>query len=388
MPLSFLHLAFAAAALAAAAPTPEVSPLTVTALPKGAPKPDVTVPVSADDRMGRQHVSIWPAAAREAGLSGYVTLSCLVDVHGLAETCRVIFETPAGKGFGGAALALRPTFKLTPYQGPDGPEDSTMKVAVDFQLAQSRSNISDVMKRAAGLGGITAEGGGSIDRGGGPHEINARDLVIYDNAAPMHRITMMDSRAWSQAPDFDALAAAYPAQAAGVEGFVVAHCRVEKTGALSGCKAVKETPTGRGFAKAAVGLTSQFRVSAQALAAAPGGAPIEVDVPVRFPAAAEANDRTVRAPVWAPGHDLKTLLQSFPRSVAKPSSPGAVVKCRVGADGALTACEIELTSPDGVEFDEAAVTLASHLRMSLWSAEAGPVEGGVVHVPVRLDPGA
>ncbi|MDB5453115.1 MAG: hypothetical protein JWO33_1693, partial [Caulobacteraceae bacterium] len=29
--------------------------------------------------------------------------------------------------------------------------------------------------------------------------------------------------------------------------------------------------------------------------------------------------------------------------------------------------------------------LAAGLKMNLWSAEAGPVQGGVVHIPIQLD---
>jgi hypothetical protein len=120
------------------------------------------------------------------------------------------------------------------------------------------------------------------------------------------------------------------------------------------------------------------------MAKAPKGAPIEVDVPIRFPPPGEAKDHVVRAPQWIAGHDPQSLMQAFPVAV-RPNSPGAIVKCQVGFDGGLTGCEIEMTSPDGLDFDDAAVKLASNLKMNLWSAEAGPVLGGVVHIPVRAD---
>jgi len=49
-------------------------------------------------------------------------------------------------------------------------------------------------------------------------------------------------------------------------------------------------------------------------------------------------------------------------------------------------CAIEYTSPDGIDYDEAAVKLASRLRINLWSAEASPVLGGVIHIPVKPAP--
>jgi TonB family protein len=390
MSITFLAFMAALAAgdpLAATTPQPshEVSPVVVTARPQTAPPADAKVEVGSDyDHIAGQSVSIWPAGARAAGLSGSVTLSCMVDVHGLAEWCRVAYETPPGRGFGDAAMALRPTLKLAPRQGPDGPVDSMMNIALSFSAQQSESNLREVMAAASGLGGKAPETGQSLS-GRGVSDVNARDLVVYHNPIDMRRVTLMDSRGWVQAPSFADLAAAYPSQGGGQEGYAVAHCKVERTGTLKGCVVAKELPAGHGFGRAAVALAPQFRVSPDVMAQAPHGAPVEVDVPIRFPAATEARDRTVRSPVWVAGYDPQTLIRDFPPAVAKKVSPGAVVRCEVAADGSLSGCAIELTSPDGLDFDDAAVKFASRLKMSLWSAEAGPVQGGVVHLPVRLD---
>jgi TonB family protein len=389
--MSIALLALMAAAAAAEPPAAagkpaanQVSPLTVTANPKTAPPADVTVAIGSDvDSVHGQDVSIWPVEARAAGLSGKVTLACRVDVHGLAESCRVAAEDPPGRGFGGAAMALRPTFKLTPKQGPDGPEASTMNIAVNFNAKETQSNLQQMMAAARD---VPADGGQALAHEG-VQDVNARGLIVYHNPIAMRRVTIMDSQAWAQAPTFDEFAAAIPAQGGGVEGYAVAHCKMDATGALSRCTVAKETPAGHGFGKAAVALALRFRVSAAVMAQAPRGAPVEIDVPIRFPPASEANDRIVRAPVWVSGYDLPSLLRDFNPPGAKPVSPGSVVKCKVAADGALTACETELTSPDGIDYDNAAVALASRLRMNLWSAEAGPVAGGTVRINVKRDAG-
>ena len=56
----------------------------------------------------------------------------------------------------------------------------------------------------------------------------------------------------------------------------------------------------------------------------------------------------------------------------------------------LPCCAPEPGDPDGVGFSEAAAKLASTMKMNLWTADASPVEGGVVHIPIRLNlkPGA
>ena len=42
-------------------------------------------------------------------------------------------------------------------------------------------------------------------------------------------------------------------------------------------------------------------------------------------------------------------------------------------------------APDGQGFSEAAVKLAATMKMNLWSADGAPVQGGVVHIPIRLN---
>ena len=373
-------IAAAAGGLSAAAPGPkELSPLVVIAPPRDAPPSDATVVVGAEDSTGAQAVSIWPAGALNARTNGWVTLTCQVDVHGLAETCRVAYESPAGKGFGAAALTLRPTFKLTPKQGPDGPVEASMNIAVAFKAPDLQSNLSELQAVTMAVSPNDSSRGSNQ----GEHEINASNLRIYGNPIPTRSITMLDSTGFVQAPSFEALAAAYPAQGGGVDGYAVAHCRAAATGELSRCALAKELPPGHGFGRAAVALATQFRVSAETMARAPRSAPVEVDVPIRFPPPGQARDRTVRAPIWRAGFDPQSQLREVPLPAARPDSPGAVVRCQVAADGALAGCEIELTSPDGIDYDEAAVKLASRLKMNLWSAEAGPVSGGVVHLPVR-----
>ena len=126
-------------AVGAGAPPPpsptEVSPVDVTSSrPVVQQRVDIT---GADDWMYRPPnaliLSVWPPAAYEDHINGHADLTCKVDAHGLAEECRVASESPPGKGFGKAALLLRPTFKLRPASGPDGPVDSTMTIGIEFR---------------------------------------------------------------------------------------------------------------------------------------------------------------------------------------------------------------------------------------------------------------
>lgn len=55
---------------------------------------------------------LYPPAARKARVGGRGVINCRVGAGGALEDCRLVSETPAGQGFGEAALALAPRFKL------------------------------------------------------------------------------------------------------------------------------------------------------------------------------------------------------------------------------------------------------------------------------------
>jgi TonB family protein len=369
-----LSLILAAATAVADPPLPPpkvLSPLTVTAQPKTAPPADVSIQLDADDEsIGGQRVSIWPASAYEERANAHVTLRCYVDVHGLAERCRVAYESPQGRGFGAAALQLQPTLKITPPKGPDGaPMAATLNIALEFKAPDPQNNLQD----------LEAQGG----------DLDSSKLILNHNPISMRRVTMMNHPVWVTAPSFDDLAKAYPGRGAGVEGYAVAHCEVTKAGAVVHCNISKEDPVGHDFAKAALSLASKFRVSAEVMKYAPHNAPIEVDIPIRLPPPSAVADRTVNAPLWLAGVDPEQAPKLFPpEAAAKGVTSGrGVAKCVVAPDGSMANCAPETADPDGLGFSQAAVKLASTMRMNLWSADAEPVEGGVVHVAIRLNLG-
>lgn len=56
----------------------------------------------------------YPERAADRGLSGAAGLSCAVRVDGTLTACRVASETPAGFGFGRAAMGLARDFRMNP----------------------------------------------------------------------------------------------------------------------------------------------------------------------------------------------------------------------------------------------------------------------------------
>jgi TonB family protein len=388
MPFAFIALM---AALAGEDPAParlppkQVSPVTVNPVPTDGAKPQVQVVGGDFDFIASQDISIWPAAALARRANGKVTLRCWVDVHGIAERCSIAAEDPRGLGFGKAALALKTTLKLRPNVDASGqPIDSEMLIALNFKAPEADGNLGDVLRAAHDApleGQMTGAAAVSM------HEINGSALRLYHNPIPTRSVTLMTDPVWVQAPDFDAFSRAYPAEGGGLEGWAVAHCKVDQAGVLSRCVVAKEEPVRHGFGAAAVALAAQFRISPQAMAEAPHGAPVEVDVPVRFPATADAKNHTVYSPLWSEPFDPVTAARYYPpEAQAKGVREGeAVVSCHVVAGGALSGCEVERARPDGMGFDDAALKVAQTMRMTLWSGEASPVVGGVVHLPIKLE---
>jgi TonB family protein len=361
----------AAAAVAVAQPQAADSS-TPTVIVNGRPPVGAKVDVSGDEENAINLVTVWPMSAYNARVGGQARLSCWVDALGLAETCRVVAESPTGLGFGAAALQMRPTFKLEPAKGPDGPIGSTMTIVLHFKAPDSQFGVG-----AAESAGIPGPEGAAENLGSGMQVQNALDL---------RPVTMLDRPIWARAATFEDLANAYPAQATGVEGYAIDHCKVLPDGSLTNCQTIKETPDKLGFGKAALGLANRFRV-APGWTRAPDRGDLWVDVPIRFEPPSASASRTVTAPIWLVGVDPDSAPKLFPpEAAAKGLTSGVgVARCTVQADGSLTDCAPETADPDGLGFSESAVRLASVMKMNPWTADAAPVDGASVEVRIQLE---
>jgi len=356
-----------------------VSPVVVELSPPAAP-PSATIVVPSDDTAGGGHwASVWPVGAYEARISGHVILTCDIDHFGLAEWCKVASESPKGRGFGQAALELRPTFKLKPSGGPDGPTDTVLNIAIDFNAPDP---IIDFGRNREG--GPVGERAGGFTLGQAPQQEQS-DITEWRGPLVRRSEAMLNNPIWVKTAGYDDVLRAYPAKAPGMEGYAVAHCEVKSSGALAQCQVIKEDPEDKGFGKAAVKLASQFRVSPDWVKA-PGHADLWVDVPIRFPASAAAGNRTVATPYWVAGFDPDQALKLFPPEAAtKGITTGrGIAKCVVEQDGSLSDCAPEPGEPDGLGFSDAAVRLASTMRMNPWTVDGEPVDGAVVRLGVKL----
>ncbi|HUJ02432.1 MAG TPA: TonB family protein [Rhizomicrobium sp.] len=81
--------------------------------------------------------SVYPEAAREAGVTGSAIIQCSVADDGSLTSCNALQETPDGSGFGQAALGLKDKIRLNPRDGQGVPVGGgIVQIRVPFTLSQ------------------------------------------------------------------------------------------------------------------------------------------------------------------------------------------------------------------------------------------------------------
>lgn len=304
----------------------------------------------AEDLLG-----VWPAEALKRGRGGKAVLSCTVTTTGALVECQVASETPAGAGFGQAAISLTPQLLMSPATRNGVPfNEAGVKIAINFEGAgpETGSRI-----------------GGQMSMGSLP------DRVISD--VP-----------WIAAPTYDQVVAAYPQKARerGVAGHVVLSCQFKSDGRLTGCSTVREEPDGYGFSAAARSLVANFAAPATV-----DGRPVRaafLQLPISFePKMLDLAHPAVGKPQWTVLPEASDFQAGYPRAAlaAGVLKGRAVLSCLVAAEGRLSDCSVVSEEPAGLGFGEAASAMAPGFRMGVWTPDGLPTVGARIKAPIRYE---
>lgn len=102
--------------------------------PRPAP-PMITQPSWSQLPSARDMARFYPERAQRRGVEGSATISCGVTATGALRACSIVGESPAGEGFGEAALKMSSRFKMRPMTR-DGQAVSggTVRIPIRFTL--------------------------------------------------------------------------------------------------------------------------------------------------------------------------------------------------------------------------------------------------------------
>jgi TonB family protein len=102
-------------------------------------------------------------------------------------------------------------------------------------------------------------------------------------------------------------------------------------------------------------------------------------------AAQPSQGRLVTHPDWSRRPNGSDLVRFYPpKALALRMDGKAIMRCRVGRTGALSACAIVRESPQGAGFGNATLQMAPLFQMKPMSVDGRPVAGGIVRIPVKF----
>ena len=381
---------------------------------------------------------LFPAKAKAAGVAtGRVLLDCIADRDGRMTGCKAISEDPDAMGFGDAGLRLAATMAIAP-KGQDGrsvegvhvrfavrinePNEAAAPAQAESQpiadpLWRTRPNDVEIHSAvppkaiAKGVNGrvelrCIVQADGSFKNCAvileDPPEFGfaqaALNLVSKYTVQPVARdgrptagrplqwgvlfisgtvpaaFTVM-SPVWAAAPSPGDLEAARMAtRSSDIPDRLVFRCKIGPDGGLRDCRSVGPGDAAAALAAARV-LLAEFRVQEQQLRERyVEGAAVELTIQWR---PAHAPPAPISEPTWERSAGITAYRAAFPaKATALGLTKGQVaLDCLVNGQGALTDCHVTAETPVGAGFGDAALSLASDMKIAPWANDGLPSEG-------------
>lgn len=296
--------------------------------------------------------AVWPANAAKKGLGGRAVIVCKLSAQGALYDCVTQEETPAGMGFGQAAIALTPQMAFRP----------AMKGGKPVAIANVRIPVNFKNPPAPPTPGQSELPPGSVATG----------------------------IRWSDGPSFADVVAAYPEKArqAKLGGQVSLECYFNKEGRVRNCQSMTEAPRSYGFSAAAKALSVKFQ-GPKTWSDGKSIAGARVDLKFTFsPDMLDPQVKPVTGkPVWLKLPTSEQLMASLPEEARKAGVVQArvMLSCIVQPLGRVGNCKAISEDPAGHGVGLAATALSEHFVLASWSAEGLPTIGGEVRIPLRYD---
>jgi outer membrane biosynthesis protein TonB len=313
--------------------------LAAAAAVSGAPAQDVVVPDpvwrATPETDDVEHAYPREAAARK--VEGMTAVHCRIGDDGHLSDCRVTMETPAGFGFGQAALSLTGKYRAA-------------------ELSKSGQPVA----------------GKSVDL----------KIPSYSKASRSEPRMWVSRPLWASAPSAKDAAKAYASLPAGSPpDEVMFRCDIDPANAFSHCTLIKG-PANAAYEDAARPLLARFRLSGAAL---PAKSRPYVNVAIMLePMTPPDQAGVLLDATWSQGPTADKQKAAFPAAATKAGvhSGKITLDCVMDASGGLTDCKAT-EDPKAMGFADAALSLASAMKANPWTEDGRSVEG--VHVQFAME---